>query len=619
VKQFASDVTKRLSERVAQRATAMMEVTDLMVPVSKLPGPECFKQLHARVLRKITIETMWDFPVGLIDILDPSVFIFDDEGLVEIVSHNSKKAVFASADSKYVTSVAEGEMEGVVKHLVDLDKKWTSRNGVNSIQIRLDILPERVHDIAVVLSAHNSRDLSKFQSLNLRVLDTNSEVQLASYSMGHGGRAESMVCCTLNLLSDGLWHVHGSSSQCRGTLRDFRPVMEKLLALGLPRNVSMRSHVPVMLETLRQTLHLPRNLKVISADIGEANLLQVRFVHELRESESEPGQESKIADQLGERMVIDELARAIINTGDERFRPRHFKMQPSRHRPFKRLQVRYHWGYPEFEDVEDAPEDRECRFLDAACIVFAGRALLEVVDYRGPHGVRLVHNGVYDEAGVWLGPMHVGDATNAATKYISTDLDDLEKVGRQIFEIDLPSLPPTASDIFFVVSTPVFDDIGMYKDIKVTLHDAEIPNYEVLTVQMPTTGVSQEAGVICRIARMEGNYWRMGAFRASSPGSSPDYRPLLACLRNIQERTHGRASGCCPQRLNKIKKSDNVLGALGNWRKTAASRRQSVVSRVSESSSRRSSLAELGSFPTIARGPDRMKSFRSDEVPFITR
>merc|ERR1711933_416405 len=89
------------------------------------------------------------------------------------------------------------------------------------------------------------------------------------------------------------------------------------------------------------------------------------------------------------------------------------------------------WEYPpgELDDILNS------NFLDAVCVAFARDSLQEVIDYRGAHGVRLVHNGVVDYMGMWLGHLGTSDATNGAVLHVEESMDDYKRTGKHILHI----------------------------------------------------------------------------------------------------------------------------------------------------------------------------------------
>jgi len=558
-------------------ATLTRHWTDVAtgVTIDQSPGAGCLQNLKARVLRKVRMDLSWHYPVGLMDSLDCSVFVFDDEKLVDVLTHDGKKTLAGSVSRKVSTHAIPGEFDEVVQHAGDVAERL-SRSGKKEVYLRLDALPPRVKDLVIVLSAHNSRDLLKFDNISVKIFDHDARAELASFDAGQGSRTESIIMCSLSFLSDKLWHVHGMGVMSRGTTRDMQPILDKLLSVGYPRDVSMRRQEPVLLAALQKKLELQRPVKSTQVSIGDANRLQVRYVVELVDSEAEPGDSVDIVDQIREKDMREDLAASLSESGAERFQLHHLRVLPSKARAVKKLHVDITWRYPHLDDI--GAEERDCRYIDMAAICFSGRALQEVIDYRGAHGVRLVHNGIFDESGVWLGVVGVGDATDGAARHMGLKFDDLLEWGSQSVEIDLNTLPPGTTDIFFVASSPVVQDIGMFEDVTATLRDAENLGHEVLTVTMPTTGPQAQAALLCRVSKVEETFWKLGAFRSGSPGTAVDYRPLLAHLRNIQERKWGRNAPMWPHRvsrLDQVQKSTRVMVPLAQWRKTATSRRTS--------------------------------------------
>mmetsp|Transcript_159792 Transcript_159792/g.512763 ORF Transcript_159792/g.512763 Transcript_159792/m.512763 type:complete len:516 (+) Transcript_159792:295-1842(+) len=442
----------------------------------------------------------------------------------------------------------------------------------------MDALPPRVRDLVFVLSAHNSRDLTKFSNITMTVSDTEMDAEFTRFDVGQGGRSESVAICSLSCLSDGLWHALGIGTTCRGTAKDHKLVLDKLLTLGYPRNVSMRRQEPIILQSMQQTLDFQRPVKGTALTISATNVMKLHYVLELVESEIEPGDAPDLTHKVTKQAVITDMVTAMAGSGADRFRPRHIVMLPAEARAMAKLSIEVRWRYPHPDDL--AAEERDCRFVDVAGLCFSRRALQEVVDYRGAHGVRLVHNGVFDESGVWLGKVGTGDATDGQISYQGEKYNDLAENGEQSLVLNLEKMPPSSTDVFLVATSPVVQDIGIFQDVKVVLRDAENPGHEIMTINMPQTATPAEAAILCRISRTEGRNWQVGAFRSGCNGNAIDYRPLIAHLRNIQERKHGRTAPLWSHRVSRldaVKQLETVMNPLLNWKKNALSRRHSAA------------------------------------------
>ena len=82
-------------------------------------------------------------------------------------------------------------------------------------------------------------------------------------------------------------------------------------------------------------------------------------------------------------------------------------------------------------------------------VIFEGKALRELVDYRGAHGVRWVMNGVplstaareeasgelrLDYRGYWVGQIPIGDATGGAVRHTGQSVNYTKRDGQTSME-----------------------------------------------------------------------------------------------------------------------------------------------------------------------------------------
>jgi hypothetical protein len=180
-------------------------------------------------------------------------------------------------------------------------------------------------------------------------------------------------------------------------------------------------------------------------------------------------------------------------------------------------------------------------FMDGACICFEGQALREVVDYRGPHGVRLVSNGVLDYRGVWSGPVRFGDATAGAVKHAGESIEEATSSGKHAIEISLDTLPPHISDMYLVLSEPTCGDVSQFEEVKMVILNGDDAGHEIVSTSIQANECS-EALVAARLCRWDegpdAGRWRLDRFDSHVQGDARNYRPTLLCLRAIQETKH---------------------------------------------------------------------------------
>jgi len=177
--------------------------------------------------------------------------------------------------------------------------------------------------------------------------------------------------------------------------------------------------------------------------------------------------------------------------------------------------------------------------LDGACVMFEEQALREVVDHRGPHGVRLVANGVVDYGGVWAGKVGVGDATGGAVSYSNEVIDNATNTGKNILKVNFDKIPKSSTDLYLALTTPTAFDISEFSELHVLIRDAENPGHEIASAHIGSVGRG-EAAILSSISRSHDG-WTLNAYGCTCLGTARDYRQALLCLRAIQEKKHARS------------------------------------------------------------------------------
>jgi len=234
--------------------------------------------------------------------------------------------------------------------------------------------------------------------------------------------------CSFYRMSDGQWRVNAVCSPCRGTSRDYRLLIGKLLQLGYPREIGMRNQVPRFLVGIQDVLHLQRPVKATCVALDEQSTLQMDYVVEVFAGESGTTAEAiaqRIAQEGYVEAIEDALHAEATVESDHRFTREHLRLPPARCTKLSGVIMEVSW--------EMLPgTEAHAMSLDAACVTWEGQALQEVVDYRGAHGVRVVHAGVVDYSGHWLGK-GIGDATDGAVAFVNEELDEARMKGHQTF------------------------------------------------------------------------------------------------------------------------------------------------------------------------------------------
>lgn len=525
-------VASQLAGSLSRHLTSTVCAMPLALGSKKRPPrrlTEFVRNVHVRQLRRITLELGWSYPKGLMDTLDAACFVFDVDQLIEIVDHRGRHS----------TRRGQSACEAV-RHAGDvIDRE--QRSGKQIVQVRLDLLPTNATDLFFVLSAYNSRDLSKFTGLQAVVYDTDTMRELCSCQVQNPGANEAVVMCSVYRLPDQLWRTRMIGVPCRGTARDYKPMLNQLLDLGYPRNKSMRLQVDPIMERIRQEFRLDMPVKPTAVTVGLGSAMRVSYALELFGPDANG---NSIVERIAEPSFREILVAALGAAGVPRFSLQHVVVLPARWKVVKTLRYDLCWRYPAcFQDRRLSGKEiyppQEENFLDAACMVFEAQALRDVVDYRGPHGVRIVHNGVLDYSGVWVGKVGIGDATGGAVWHAGETMDNARREGRHSLEVELEKLPKRSTDLYFALSAPINADISRYQDLSIRILDSENQGHELTSIELGPVDAS-EAVVACCMTGDSDRCWRVSSIGCATQGSARDYRPILLCLRAIQEKKHQR-------------------------------------------------------------------------------
>ncbi|CAE7720774.1 unnamed protein product, partial [Symbiodinium pilosum] len=470
------------------------------------------------------------------------------EGLVEIVNARGFHGAAYGVDQTAYRVQTKGvdSLFGAISHLgterqkgMDLQSTLDGQMLCKQLlQVRLDLLPERVTDLFFILAATNSRELAKFQHLGFRVVDSDIGANLAQKE-DHRTQLTFeavVVMCAIYKLGDGYWRIGSMNMSCTGSPRDLKTALMKLEELGFPRKHDKSSQEHLVIEGVRRYLELPRHL-VKSADVqvSSSNSMTIQYAIEVTNEHDEASDVAEAmakGQQLQTRLEGPELHQTILEEifrfTNEKVKPERLRMLPVVVKPLSDLLIEVRWEFGEVkrQDMKDHS------YLDGALIAFAGRSLQEIIDYRGAHGVRVVHNGVVDYEGMWVGPVGVNDASDGSIKHKGLVLDELPRAGTRTFEVMLEQLPPHTTDIFVIVSSPSGRELSKYNNITVVLSAGHQVSTCLLKSKPSSPGV-----VFCRLFK-QGATWKLGACRSPTTGGCHDFRPVIDGLRAIQAQTH---------------------------------------------------------------------------------
>ncbi|CAE7357666.1 unnamed protein product [Symbiodinium sp. CCMP2456] len=550
-------------------AALSRELASSLVQVSRSITPPCSKQLadytrsvRARVFRSLHLDFAWTYPKGIFDSLDASCLMFDQERLLDIIdgrgSQASKYGIINSgpygvayerrSKSKESSPVHHASKEKISAINMFSETNYAeSRQGKRTVEVRIDMIPSHVTDLVFVVSPTNSRDLSKFTDLQSMVIDAESSEVLASSSVeeqispGH----ECAVMLSVYRLDDHLWHVNKIDAFGKGSHRDYKPVIAKVLSLGYPRKQAMKNLVPDVLKRIQAELSVPHPVKDTNVRVSRKNALEFGYAVELTGDQKTLS--SEMLQRIADPMFIEALAETLYDSSSNRISKSHLTISEASYGEAWNLEFEFKYKFPEQE--EDTEEDPTNCYLDATCVLFEGQALREVVDYRGAHGIRWVTNGVLDYRGYWVGQIPIGDASGGAVHHIGGSQNYAAREGKTACQVELDKLPANVTDVFFVLSnhtTPV----GAFSGVSLQVKDVNHPGHEVTGVyELAASDPKESALVACRCSRSPAletglceDTWTLDMMSISCGGHAMDYRPALQSLYAAQAATRNTRS-----------------------------------------------------------------------------
>lgn len=511
-------------------------------------------QPRARLLRRVAVELSWTYPRGLLDTLDPSCIAFSSDDLIEIIdhrgSHGPKYGCAARVRAPHImqeidkdkfkdNSCSAVRYEG---DIVDQER----RAGKQKMLLRLDFMPARIIDLIFVASTYNSSNLSKFAEISATLfdMDTTPPTPLTHHSVDPSVEMDEQAVVVLGLskLADGLWHVHSHNEPCAGTTRNYRPIMSKLMEMGYPRTQFMRGQVQPIMRSIQTELGLETPVKPTGFEFGRYRTMKLNFAIEIfDESEQQQAFAKAALDTIDKPAFLRCVATGSMESDSAP--TREFVCLSVVERYLRNLHVQLHWSYPGERLTPDRPKRQDIGMhvafeLDGSAVMFQGRALREVVDYRGPHGIRVVHNGVLDYSGVWVGKLNISDASAGSLAHVAEEMDDARQGGMQVLGVKLDRVPTSITELFFVLSAIRRCKVDECRDLRVHIVDAENNGHILATCQSPLDCRAECAALACLSTSCDGR-WALERLGATRPaGNSRDYRPMLRCLRAIQEKRH---------------------------------------------------------------------------------
>eukprot|EP00435_Cladocopium_sp_Y103_P055167 s446_g18.t1 len=348
------------------------------------------KRLHdvrGRVLRRITVELFWTQPVTYRETMDATCIAMTADGLVEVVNARGVHGAYYGVDqSSYrIQSKGVDALFGAVAHLGTERSEGSDMQGSldgkmmckQMMQVRLDLLPERVTDLFFVLAATNSRELGKFTQLGFRVVDSDIGATLAVEEEHRSQLTFEavVIMCAIYKLGDGYWRIGSMNVTCSGSPRDLKAALSKLEQLGFPRKHETSSQEHLVVESVRRYLELPRSsVKAANVNIDSSNTMTIQYAIEVLETDDVDA--TYRGEELKERLsngLHDAILEEMFKFTNEKVKPERLRVLPVITKSLSHLFIEVKWEFGEVKRTDN----KDHSYLDGALVTFAGRSLQE--------------------------------------------------------------------------------------------------------------------------------------------------------------------------------------------------------------------------------------------------
>eukprot|EP00927_Polykrikos_kofoidii_P018835 TRINITY_DN18778_c0_g1_i1.p1 TRINITY_DN18778_c0_g1~~TRINITY_DN18778_c0_g1_i1.p1 ORF type:complete len:1143 (+),score=210.58 TRINITY_DN18778_c0_g1_i1:104-3430(+) len=216
----ASDYCQKLTYELAQRGLCA--------------ETQPLRRATSRGLSQLEFHLEWEFPRGSqgtrMDYLDGCCLVYQEHSLLQIVdfrsAHQDRK-VHSGKESRSASRLCRA-ITRALRHSGD---DTTSTGGQHRITLDLAALPSQVTDIYFVLSAFESRDLSRFRNPTIEIHDAVTMRPLTEYTLSSAGNAQAVVMCSLSKAENRKWIVHGLGIPTDGNVEDYTPIRETIAKL----------------------------------------------------------------------------------------------------------------------------------------------------------------------------------------------------------------------------------------------------------------------------------------------------------------------------------------------------------------------------------------------------
>lgn len=231
-----------------------------------------------------------------------------------------------------------------------------------------------------------------------------------------------------------------------------------------------------------------------------------------------------------------------------------------RARIFRTVHLEFHWAYP--KGIFDS--------LDASCIICNEDQVLEIIDAHGCHAVKYSAPGLgpysprpgsQSKSGGRHGDRAEGSKAMITPVFCHEDTNDpTSRRGKQVVEIRVDLLPPSVTDLLFVISPTNSRDLSKFTSLRCVVVDAESEGNEILADNEvgyhPKFG--DESATLVSIYRLEDELWHVNKINSFGRGSHRDYRTILNNLLELGYPRNPAMKNLVPPVLERIQEELSI-------------------------------------------------------------
>jgi len=177
------------------------------------------------------------------------------------------------------------------------------------------------------------------------------------------------------------------------------------------------------------------------------------------------------------------------------------------------LTVKLQWGLP--NSTKKNTTMPVANYLDVMCLVYEEDKLSQIVDFKSSREGELDGHARSIARAVW----HGGDETTMLG-------------GEQRVLVDLAALPPSVTDIFFVLACYGADNLSNFASPTVQIYD-EVSKH-LLTEYSIGRAAAAKGNIMCKVSRTDLRRWIVQGLGVPTNGYVNDYAPICETIAKMQ-------------------------------------------------------------------------------------